>query len=207
FCNSPANPILLCWVIDVSLEDGVVRLVETKRMPASTSWLSYCWGKTQIITTTKSTLAAYLEPIPIDVFLNTFRDAVLFTRRLGIWYIWIDPLCIIQDSRRDWDTESTKMSGIYSNACLTIAATHSHDGHGGLFRPAPDIHLTGSTPPGEEYMLFFRKRIDHHHGAILTARETGHATIDHYTLLARSWVYQERMLSTQVLHFGYHELW
>ncbi|KAK4446338.1 het domain-containing protein [Podospora aff. communis PSN243] len=207
FCNSPANPLLPSRVVDVGLDTGVVRLVETKGQSGLYICLSHCWGKAQIITTTGSTLADRLTSIPLDLLSNTFRDAVLFTRRLGIRYIWIDSLCIIQDSRLDWEIESAKMSDIYSNAHLTIAATHAHSGLGGMFHGTPDIHITGTTPAGEPYMLYFRERIDHHLEAIPVPGDTGHATIDHYPLLTRGWVYQERMLSTRVLHFGYHELW
>ncbi|KAK0649894.1 heterokaryon incompatibility protein-domain-containing protein [Cercophora newfieldiana] len=120
FCNSPENPLEL---------------------------LTHCWGKTQIITTTQSTIAKRLTSIPLKSLSNTFRDAILLTRRLGIPYIWIDSLCIIQDSRRDWEIESAKMSEIYSNAHLTLAATHSPNGNGGLFASTPTPSSPAPTPP------------------------------------------------------------
>lgn len=51
-----------------------------------------------------------------------FTDAIKFTRKLGLNYLWIDALCIIQDSAEDWSSESAKMTEIYNNAYLTIAA-------------------------------------------------------------------------------------
>ncbi|KAK1756651.1 het domain-containing protein [Echria macrotheca] len=207
FCSSPENPMLPSRVIDVGSGDGAIRLVETHGARGLYLCLSHCWGKTQIITTTQSTLDQRLAGIPLEALSNTFRDAIMFTRQLGVRYIWIDSLCIIQDSLQDWEIESAKMSEIYSNAHLTIAATHSHDGRGGLFHTTPDIHLTGTTPDGEPYKLYFRERIDHHLEDVEDPGDVGHPTSEHYPLLTRAWVYQERMLSTRVLHFGYYELW
>ncbi|KAK1524235.1 uncharacterized protein CCOS01_09322 [Colletotrichum costaricense] len=142
---------------------------------------------------------------------KTFQDAVLVTRRLGIKYIWIDSLCIIQDSKLDWETESVKMAEVYSNAYLTIAATQSRNGDGGLFVNTPDFEVSDSVLPtvtGDPYRLLFRRRIDHHLEVINIVNPTdrGDPTSSFHPLLTRAWVYQERMLSTRVLHFGPQEI-
>jgi hypothetical protein len=54
-----------------------------------------------------------------------FQDAVVATRNLGIPYLWIDSICIIQDSKQDWEAESAKMGSVYRNAYVTIAASVS----------------------------------------------------------------------------------
>jgi hypothetical protein len=66
---------------------------------------------------------------------RTFQDAVLVTRRLGVKYLWIDSLCIIQDDVEDWQTESGKMADIYSDAYLVIGANRSADCNGGFLDP------------------------------------------------------------------------
>jgi len=48
-------PDLPTRVVDVGLDDGIVRLIETKGKGAKYICLSHCWGLEQIITTTKST--------------------------------------------------------------------------------------------------------------------------------------------------------
>ena len=58
---------------------------------------------------------------------KTFQDAITVTRYLGFHYIWIDSLCIVQDDNEDWARESAKMSSIYANAVLTIAASAAAD--------------------------------------------------------------------------------
>jgi hypothetical protein len=205
-CISPDEAELPTRVVDTGLGDGVIRLIEPHGQVGSYVCLSHCWGQVQVITTTKSTLQDRRAGIPAQELSNTFRDAIMLTRRLGIQYIWIDSLCIIQDDHRDWEIESVKMNDIYSNSYLTIAATHSHNGRGGLFSDTPDVEISGVTPSGEDFCLFFRERIDHHLEDIKAAGDIGHPTIENYPLLTRAWVYQERMLSTRVLHFGRYEL-
>lgn len=215
FCDSPDNPPLPTRVVDVGLDDDSVKLIEPKgAVRAKYICLSHCWGLAQIITTTKSTLADRKRGIPWRSLSNTFRDAISLTRALGIKYIWIDSLCIIQDDARDWDVESSNMAAIYTNGHLTIAATMSANGAGGLFRDTPDFEVSGTAPPsdtngkGEPYRLFFRERIDHHidMGIANSDISIGSPTAIHYPLLTRAWVYQERMLSTRILHFGRYEL-
>ncbi|KAJ4190740.1 hypothetical protein NW755_004954 [Fusarium falciforme] len=212
-CIEPEDPGLPKRIVDVGDADGVIRVVETHGESAKYICLSHCWGSTQIITTTQNTLQQRQRRIDMQDLSNTFRDAILLTRQLGLHYIWIDSLCIIQDSRTDWEIESAKMSSIYSKAFLTIAATHSPDGRGGLYTDTPDFEVSGETPEGEEYRLFFRERIDHHLDPVPEPDRSGadvgligHGTIARHPLLTRAWVYQERLLSPRVIHFGPQEL-
>ncbi|KAF9872326.1 het domain-containing protein [Colletotrichum karsti] len=216
FCIAPDEARLPSRVVDVGLDDGPVRLVQTRGEVASYVALSHCWGLKQIITTTTENLQEHLREVPFSKLSKTFQDAVTVTRRLGIRYIWIDSLCIIQNDRRDWEVEAARMMDVYSNSYLTIAATHSSSGDGGLFRNTPDFEVSGTTITGEPYQLFFRERIDHHLEVSLGdssfseldfgGQVYGHPTIKDYPLLTRAWVFQERMLSTRVLHFGRYEL-
>lgn len=66
--------------------------------------------------------------IPWDKLPSTFQDAITVTRRLGIAYIWIDSLCIVQDDAQDWEREAAKMALIFESAYLTIAATAAPNG-------------------------------------------------------------------------------
>ncbi|KAK0713227.1 heterokaryon incompatibility protein-domain-containing protein, partial [Lasiosphaeria miniovina] len=94
--------------------------------------LSHCWGGSKYpAKTTSLTLEQNKESIPWDSLPKKFQDAIVFTRWLKVRYLWIDSLCIIQDSGQDW-LESVKMVDIYRNSFLTIASTS--DG-GGLFYP------------------------------------------------------------------------
>jgi hypothetical protein len=63
---------------------------------------------------------------------KTFQDAICVTRRLGIKYLRIDALCIIQDSEEDWRREASLMERVYAEAYLNIAATASKRWFGGV---------------------------------------------------------------------------
>jgi hypothetical protein len=110
-----------------------VMLVETGEMLGTYMTLSHCWGQAQLVTTVKGNLELRKGGIEWKSLPPTFQDAVALTQALGIEYLWIDSLCIVQDDRSDWEVESKKMGDIYFNSFLNLAATHSPNSQGGLF--------------------------------------------------------------------------
>lgn len=106
---------------------------------------SYCWGLSRTVITMKNTLLTHKSGIDISYLPRTFRDTIEFTKLLGLRYLWIDSLCIIQDSVDDWRAEAAKMASYYGNAYLTIAATMSTSADGGLFQTPLSRILTGPT--------------------------------------------------------------
>lgn len=114
-----------------------LHLVEIKYLPPTTATyitLSHCWGFLKIISLCKDTYASFLEAIQLGMLSQTFRDTAELVRLLGYRYLWIDSLCILQDSPEDWAYESSRMGEVYSQAILNIAATASSNGDGGLSR-------------------------------------------------------------------------
>ncbi|KAF2183526.1 HET-domain-containing protein, partial [Zopfia rhizophila CBS 207.26] len=90
--------------------------------------LSHCWGGKSCLTLSRDTLNDYVnDGIPFEKLPQTFRDAVSVTRALGVSYLWIDSLCIIQDSKEDWEAEAALMARVYENAQITIAAHAAND--------------------------------------------------------------------------------
>lgn len=161
-CATTERPELPTRVVDVGSDDGPVKLVETLGARDNYICLSHCWGLATIITTTKASVKDHKVNIGWQKLSNTFRDAITFTRTLGFRYVWIDSLCIVQDDAKDWKIESSNMASVYNNGHLTLAGTHSANGHRGLFSPTGDIEVIGKTPSREEYCLYFQERIDHH---------------------------------------------
>ncbi|KAK9782648.1 putative Heterokaryon incompatibility domain-containing protein [Seiridium cardinale] len=53
----------------------------------------------------------------------TIRDVIELTRHLGVRYLWVDALCIVQDDTQDWIHESAQMATVYAHAFLTISAS------------------------------------------------------------------------------------
>lgn len=101
-------------VIDVGPSDGSEepRLyihTEEAQHEAKFAALSYCWGKTQNLTLTTENLGSMKEIIPWDDIPLTIRDAIELTRGIGIRFLWVDALCIIQNSAEDWCGTSSKI--------------------------------------------------------------------------------------------------
>ncbi|RYP44874.1 hypothetical protein DL768_008709 [Monosporascus sp. mg162] len=105
--------------------------------------LSHSWGKEQPLRTTTATLEDHKAGIPFARLPKTFQDAVSITRRLGIRHLWIDSLCIIQDSSDDWQIEASRMASVYRNSWLTVSGTASSSPSSGCYRhgQAVDVQL------------------------------------------------------------------
>lgn len=159
--------------------------------------LSYCWGKRHPIKTTTSALARYLEGIPWEDLPKTFQDSVSFVYRLGIQYLWIDSLCILQDSIGDWLHEGSKMSQIYRDSLITLSATFGTDPHEGIFATSNPRHVSQHliTTGVDESLVGIHHRVPLIH--------THHQPSP---LEKRGWAFQERLLSPCVLLFGKEEL-
>jgi hypothetical protein len=69
--------------------------------------LSHCWGRSTLAMTTLENLQKHIDSIPLDILPKTFRDAIVVCRQLGIQYLWIDRLCIVQNSSIDWENNMT----------------------------------------------------------------------------------------------------
>jgi hypothetical protein len=148
FNVSPKRPFLPSRLIDVgSGRESKLRLctrAELRLLPlGDRRTLSHCWGKTNASRLTSSNLDSLINDIPFQFLSTTFQHAVIITRRLGVQYLWIDSLCIIQDSTVDWQHESAVMGQIYWYSFLNISATAARDGTEGLFFPVQQARSSG----------------------------------------------------------------
>jgi Heterokaryon incompatibility protein (HET) len=97
--------------------------------------LSHCWGGNMPLKTTHGCLNAYMEKLPVSLQPQNFQDAMKITMELGVRYLWIDSLCIIQDSLQDWKHECTVMGDVYANASITISAAAAKNCDDEILRP------------------------------------------------------------------------
>jgi hypothetical protein len=188
--------------------------------------LSHCWGSEKaakhLLKTTQHTMYDHRHGIPWKSLPQLFRDVIALVRALGCRYIWIDSLCIIQDDPEDWMVESVKMSEVYNNAILNIAATGTPNSSAGLFRErihgqgfrdlvhsksgtlkkaleTIEIPISGGAAP-----IFSRVSHDRSHEVLYGDMEYFRTPME--PLLSRAWVFQERLLSRRTLHFGGSEI-
>ncbi|EFQ35498.1 heterokaryon incompatibility protein [Colletotrichum graminicola] len=188
-------------VVDVGLDGHrEPRLVVTGGAAGRYVTLSHCWGLHPVIRTTSETIEDHLKALPLGKLPQTFRDAVLITWSLGIQYIWIDSLCIVQDSTEDWELESVKMGTIYASSYLTIAASASKDSTGGCFR-------SRSTSTDVKVRFTVRDSGDPRSTSVFVRprpRDFSHLPMS--ALHSRAWVTQERLLSARMIHYDTDQL-
>jgi hypothetical protein len=206
---TPSQSTLPSRIIHVGDSDEDLHLyMPGKNEKTRYAILSHRWPDTPPLTTTLATLTERLRSISISALSKTFQDAVSITRSLGLEYVWIDSLCIIQDDSVDWAEQSSRMSDYYAGAFITVAADSAKDGASGCFNLRPEyalsqlLSLPGDSPADA---IHVRRTAD-----ILDRRETLWHTFGspniHSTLDTRGWVLQERLLSTRTLHYGSSEL-
>ncbi|KAI1504541.1 HET-domain-containing protein [Biscogniauxia marginata] len=172
------------------------RLIETAETDVIGPYisLSHCWGKANILTLRQSNMGALKKGIEGSSLPDNFRHAIQVCRRLGVNYIWIDSLCILQDSAPDWQRESATMLQVYRHALCTLAATKAPDPYAGLFTDRNPANIGSGTLEIDNGRLRGRFRaVDHEY----FGTEVGDAPLNR-----RSWVVQERLLSPRVVHFA-----
>ena len=93
----------------------LIRLIETKGRQGRYLALSHCWGEAGKLPlrTTSENYQKHQSSIPFNNLPKTFQDTIKFAQGMGIRYVWIDSLCIIQGDSRDWHSEAAKMGEVY----------------------------------------------------------------------------------------------
>jgi len=183
----------------------IVRLIICYRRYAA---LSHSWGKAQVITATSQTLNQYKRCLPYTQLPQTFRDAIAIARRLAIGLLWIDSLCIIQDSTLDWEEQAARMGSVYANATLVIAAESALDGSGGCFisdgeRAHIPFQFECPSPEGSKSTVYARPN---RRSGSVSPFCSSHTRQAWSHLSTRAWVYQEQLLGRRILHYTKSEM-
>ncbi|KAK8130530.1 HET-domain-containing protein [Apiospora kogelbergensis] len=157
--------------------------------------LSYVWGKArnrtlQLRTQNIEDLRQWTSSDRLD---NTVKDAVEVTRRLGLRYLWVDSLCVIQDEARGETASDTQqsqidqMASIYGCALVTIVATAGEDASAGL----------AGISSSREARQMARDVKDNFNVLLPIDYDTSYGKWD-----TRGWTLQEKLLSRRMLVFG-----
>jgi hypothetical protein len=224
--NDERGEILPSRVIRIDRQSGgkSPKLYVTNGEISRYTALSHRWGKLEKIRTLKKTLDSFRESLPMDELPMTFKDAIALTRKLGISYLWIDSLCIVQDDLEDWNREAAQMGTIFERATCTIAAVDAIDDETdqdvGLFnsRHADPLAVRMSCqfaegmddPPsrhdrhwkGRLESLDYSSAVPSNRHVVLRPRWKGlWHTVSESRWHDRAWIYQERILSRRIIYY------
>ena len=161
---------------------------------------SHVWGGGLPLQTTRASFKQHQRCIHLRKLPQSFKDAVHVTRSLGIQYLWIDALCIIQDSIEDWEMECAKMADIFRNSDITIAAPDAMNSDAGFLhkRHIPSVRLPYLDLKGKP-------------SGYMSARPQELINELHYSndvpLNSRAWAFQEKLLSRRTLYYGNRQLY
>ena len=203
-CTGSVSSTLPTRLLDVGPEAGhlLPRLVETESEPISAPYatLSYCWGGKSQLQLTNVSLEVFKLQIPVSQLALTILDAIQVVRKLGIRYLWVDSLCIIQDSKSDWEKEVVTMGEVFRNSSITIAALGANHVEDGLFaRRDPLIY--------QPCKLFQRDGKNFFIAPHVGDAQFADDWLKKSPLHQRGWVMQERALSPRTLNFGATVIW
>ncbi|KAI1381168.1 heterokaryon incompatibility protein-domain-containing protein [Hypoxylon crocopeplum] len=157
--------------------------------------LSYCWGKSQRFILTHENLNSLQGGIVDSDLPQTFKDAIRTTQFLGLEYLWIDALCIIQDDPDDKSREIDRMCSIYENSAVTIVAATASSVTDGFIKPVTsfnrrypscDIEVTLGNNSGTLTVV------------PIHAQDVG---MD-FPINRRGWTLQEALIPPRLLVFG-----
>ena len=139
-------------------------------------------------------LESWQSRLDFNLLPRTFQDAVKITRSLGIRYLWVDALCIIQDDKEDLVAEIRKMEDVFRCAHVTISATCANGSDDGFLKAERKARLhyplSYANRSGSLDMIYLCKPIN-----------AFERDVEQSALSRRGWVFQERALSRRIIHF------
>lgn len=185
----PPAPLEGVRLVDL-VDERLVHFESLETTSIQYATASYMWGMTPFIRLTSdylTELSQHLGPYTSGV-PPVLRDAMLLTKELGIRYIWIDALCIIQDDRDDWSHTAPLMDRIYGNGTINFCAAAGHDTSRGL--PGCPTTVRSTSQP-----------IAKCGNLELTVVKPVESLIEGTNWNTRAWTFQERMLSPRSIIF------
>jgi len=189
-------------------EEGL-RLRMTRGGMGAYVTLSHRWDdETESSSTTAENYEARISQISYETLPKIFCDAIDIAKRLGIRYVWIDSICIIQKDQRDWEVEAVHMAEYYQQSLFTIAVTGAAQGG----------RIKGCLSPRKSDSISYLVRLPYRniHGQqrgyfYVHKRETlpdeqYRSLVHESSLMRRGWVFQEWVLSRRIIHLTQDQL-
>ncbi|TVY78278.1 hypothetical protein LSUE1_G008584 [Lachnellula suecica] len=139
---------------------------------------------------TTKTLPQFSVEIPLEVLPQTLHDTILWARTLDERYVWIDSMCMMQDSKEDWDREASQMASIYGNATMTIVSASS-SAYGGLSDRRNSLRNSAAC-------ISSQKSASKPPVYILPNGQRGKVSVQP-AVDTRAWCYQEDVLSSRLV--------
>jgi hypothetical protein len=192
-CNrhtTQPNQCLPTRLIHIQGPDQIKLVVHDENWPDFTAQstcyatVSHCWGKGDFLKLQGSNIVSLKRSIPYHQLTRKFQEVIYLAYKLKISYLWIDTLCIMQDSLSDWKIESSRMASVYQNAIINFAPV-SESEEGVCFKQR---NLISSYPcrTGTGKVSIYRNKT--------FGRE--------FAVLSRGWICQERILSARTVYLG-----
>lgn len=187
----PSSTFLPTRLIDVGRQPSTsIRLFETAKTDrCDYIALSHPWGSEPHFCTFRTNIEQHKMGIDVADLPATFKDAVTVTQELGLRYLWIDSLCIIQGKDGDFEQEAERMEDVFSSAYCVIAASSAQAQTDGFLGSREDreyltIRQRGQCP------VYICRLIDDFNKHVLEG-----------PLNKRGWVMQERVLAHRTIYF------
>ncbi|TGO51831.1 hypothetical protein BOTNAR_0343g00120 [Botryotinia narcissicola] len=195
-------------VINVGSKKRKPFLISTNHRRGKFIALSHCWGGSvgEKAKLTVENFKRFKRRIPMADLPANFLHAILITRSLGLKYLWIDCLCIIQNSREDWDIESKQMGRVYHDAVVTLAAAAASKATDGMLHTFRSYDLTG----GPAIKLKLSRESTSGDTIDIVHRDSTREDLRHLLyegpLANRGWTLQEEVLCPRTLYYGHQQL-
>lgn len=200
--------------LQLDAQTSTLKLVDSSAVQITDyAALSYCWGKCagdDLLLATASTIERLRRGIAMSDLPPALKDAVEVCFRLGLKFLWIDSLCILQDSADDWRDQAAKMADLYEGALVTIiaasgsSAQESFLAHPRLPRPhLGDLEIDG----GGRVQVYARVSTEFgHHRFVSSLLLSGPQPIGIEPIDLRAWTLQERDLSVRAINYTSFEV-
>ncbi|RDL39593.1 uncharacterized protein BP5553_03933 [Venustampulla echinocandica] len=199
-CPGQAETILPTRVIEVAPVGSPdrPRLVVTAGKKGRYAALSYCWGSNSYGELNQSNLNEYIQTLCLNLLPQTLRDAIAVTKSISVPYLWVDALCILQDSDNDKSHEMSMMEGVYRDSLVAIVAANSEGATHGFLQPR--------KTPLESFTLPFR--VSESQFGTMSVRELEAMEYDESSepINERAWTLQESLLAHRYLIYSSHTL-